>query len=177
MENTFRGLDSSMNAAVLHVCDRLFPTGFDTAPACEAPQTAQELVDHIAATGRMLVSHDNCEGTSFGDREVNCAFRAWHDWVHWKHQTPFTLEGEIATAHLQIGYLSDLHLWTPFKAAYVLAEVEDQARYYDQHKAFPEDQWGSTYDGLTGRGFRVNDTGQRLFSLLEARHLPKASAR
>lgn len=151
MEYTFKGLDRGMNAAVLHVASRLFPTGFDVASDTEAPSTLEGLSLHLASTGRMLVSGDNCEGTAFGDREVNLAFRAWHDWTHWHHKTPFTLAGEIATAWLQIEHLKALGLWTPLREAWLLAEVEDQARHYAKTGAFPVDQFQMTYEGVRRR--------------------------
>lgn len=151
MENTFKGLDRSFNAAVLQLASRLFPTGFDVAYEGTAPETL-EAVNAAVAGGRMVVSGDNCEGTAFGDVETDLAFRAWHDWTHWKHQLPFTLEGETATAWMQIDMLRQLGLWSPLRRDWLLAEVVDQARYFADTGVFPEDHLHMTVKGLIVRG-------------------------
>jgi len=154
MENTFKGIDLGMNAAILHMASRLFPCGFDVVPDSEAPNTLERVQADILQ-GRLRVSGDHCEGTAYGDPEVNIAFRAWHDWTHWRHSTPFTLEGEIATAWLQVGHLRTVGLWSPFREAFLLSEVEDQARYYAKTGAFPVDQMGVTLVGIRKRiGYR-----------------------
>lgn len=53
-----------LNIAIRKVADRLFPCGFDVGP--DAPETLEALTDHIATTGRMLVSDQHCENNIFG---------------------------------------------------------------------------------------------------------------
>lgn len=174
MEIPFTGLSRGMNVAVLQMASRLFPCGYDVVSDQEAPSNLEAVTRDIEEGQRLRVSGDNCEDTAFGDVDVNIAFRAWHDWTHWRHQTPFTLEGEIATAWLQIGHLKELGLWTPFREAFILAEVEDQARIYATTGAFPSEQWFVTYDGIKARGINATDEGQELLSLLFARYQRQA---
>lgn len=95
----FKGIDIHFNIAVMTIARRLFPGGWDVAE--DAPGSLEELTQHIADTGRMLVWSGGSDATIFGDAEHNYAFRAWHDWHHWKWQLPFTLEGEAAVCDLQ----------------------------------------------------------------------------
>lgn len=150
MENIFKGIDRGMNVAVLRLASRLFPCGFDVKPEGEAPSSLETLTECIKG-GRLAVSGDNCEGTAFGDVEVNLAFRAWHDWTHWRYQLPFTLSGETATAHMQVQALKDVGLWNPFREAFILAEVVDQAQHYADTGAFPKDQFKMTLRGILSR--------------------------
>lgn len=175
MDNPFKGIDRGMNVAVLHIASKLFPQGWDVVPEAEAPSTL-EAINAAMAGGRMKVSGDNCAGTSFGCPEVNIAFRAWHDWTHWKHQLPFNVEGETATAWMQIEHLRHFGLWTPFKRDFLLAEVVDQVEHYARTGTFPVDQWGTTYEGLTKRGHTVTDAGSKLFDILVAHHILTGAA-
>ena len=70
-------LDIQFNAAVLTICNRILPAGYDVAAV--APETYEELIAHLDAGRRMLVYSGGAEQTIYGDPEVNYAFRAWHD--------------------------------------------------------------------------------------------------
>ncbi|MBZ0227979.1 MAG: hypothetical protein K8F58_05935 [Bauldia sp.] len=80
-DDTIRPLDPALNAAILHIATRLFPCGFDIAD--NAPGTYRQLKAHLDAGQRMVVYAGGCDHTIYADREINYAFRAWHDWCHY----------------------------------------------------------------------------------------------
>ena len=134
-------LDRGLNAAILHIADRLFPKGFDVSP--NAPETYEALLAHIAETGRMCVGNGASENTIYADAEVNYAFRAWHDWCHWFGHYDFSLGGERQACELQKQHLRSLYCggrnlkrWE----AILDAEVIGQAEYQACHGEFPIDQ-------------------------------------
>jgi len=134
-------LNEEFNCAVLTIANRLFPTGYDVAE--KAPETLDELNAHIAKTYRMVVWNGASHNTIYGSPEVNWAFRAWHDWCHWRYQLPFTPEGERAAAYVQIAHIVRLYGndWDAIDyAALILAEVVGQAAFYEATGQFPEDQ-------------------------------------
>lgn len=130
-----------LNVAVLQLADHLFPTGFDVGE--DAPGTLEGLTDHIDQTGRMLVWSGACEGTIFDDAEVNRAFRAWHDFHHYRGRLPFTLTGEKVAAWRQIDDIRALYGDTKASRtmqALVYAEVVGQAEHFARTGEFPKDQ-------------------------------------
>lgn len=125
--------------AVLHIASRLFPTGFDI--SAHAPETYQELVSHVAATGRMLVYSGGSDKTIYADREVNFAFRAWHDWCHLKGNLDTVFDDEAAVCAMQQEHLLHIYGEAGRKWYAILdAEIIGQALYYDHHKSFPDNQ-------------------------------------
>lgn len=144
---------TELNCAVLKIANRLFPTGFDVSD--DAPESLTELVGIIENTGRMVVSDANSESTIFGSVEVNCAFRAWHDWCHWKGRFPFTLEGERQAYEMQIEHLKTVGCWSAGVEALLDIEINGQAAYFEEHKEFPEDQRAFTRVELNRRGITV----------------------
>lgn len=131
----------SFNIAVRTIAARLFPCGYDVAEV--APESLEELTAHIAATGRMLVFSGASDSTIYTCRETNYAFRAWHDWCHWKGSHPFTIAGERAVMEMQRDHLRtvygnhpDLPLWD----AILEAEIIAQAERHESTGAFPMDQ-------------------------------------
>lgn len=132
----------SFNIAVHAICARLFPCGYDVAE--RAPTNLEDLTAHIARTGRMLVWSGASDNTIYGDSETNWAFRAWHDWCHWKGQHEFNLVGERACMEMQLEHLRtvygrshpDFHLW----AAILEAEIIAQASIHAESGEFPADQ-------------------------------------
>lgn len=132
----------SLNIAILTIAGRLFPCGYDVAES--APSSLEELNAQIDATGRMLVYSGNSDCTVYGSPEVNWAFRAWHDWCHWKAQHPFNLAGERACLEMQRQHLrtvyGDTHPDLPVWDAVLEAEVIGQATYHDATGEFPVDQ-------------------------------------
>lgn len=161
-------LDVSFNEATASMARRLNPCGWDVVTDAQAPGSLDHLTCLIAEIGRIAVSGDYCEKTAYGDPEINIAARAWHDWVHWRHQLPFTLEGETAVAWVQIGQLREAGLWTPFRQAFILTEVVEQAKFFSKTGSFPEDQWAFTIDHLGAQGFSHNDMDQALAPLWRA---------
>jgi hypothetical protein len=134
-------LDIQFNAAILTVCRRILSAGYDVSD--HAPQTYEELVAHLEAGNRMTVYSGGSDRTIYGDPEVNYAFRAWHDWCHWRGRHDFSLEGELATCTMQVrqlvaryGNSSQTQRWQRI----LHAEVIGQREYFDAHGYFPEDQ-------------------------------------
>src|SRR5208282_1357378 len=99
--------DIHFNAAVLTMCSRLLPGGYDVSLA--APETYEELIAHLDAGGRMVVYSGGSERTIYGDPEVNFAFRAWHDWCHWRGRHDFSQEGERVACAMQSEHLVTLY--------------------------------------------------------------------
>jgi len=105
-------LDRGLNAAVLHIASRLFPTGYDVRADMpeigpgDLPKLRQTIADN---GGRMVVWSGGSAHTIFGDEEVNWAFRAWHDWAHLKGNHDFTLEGERGALEMQQLQLVELY--------------------------------------------------------------------
>jgi hypothetical protein len=134
-------LDIQFNAAVLTICTAVLPAGYDVAAV--APETYEELIAHLDAGRRMLVYSGGAERTIYGDPEVNYAFRAWHDWCHWRGRHDFSLEGERATCAMQGAHLVALYGESPQTVWWrriLHAEVIGQREYFDRHGVFPDDQ-------------------------------------
>src|SRR6266436_6008855 len=92
-------LDTSFNVAVLHIANRLCPGGYDVAD--DAPDTYEKLRAYLDLTKQMKVWSGNSENTIYADKEVNYAFRAWHDWCHYNGRHAFTVVGERAVFEMQ----------------------------------------------------------------------------
>jgi hypothetical protein len=136
-----RPFDRGFNAAVLHIASRLFPGGFDVSD--DAPQTFDALTTQLRGGGRMVVWSGGSERTIFGDPAVNYAFRAWHDWCHWRGRHPFTPAGERACLRAQRRHLLALYGDGPRTRRWIAlltAEVLGQQRHFDRHGRFPDDQ-------------------------------------
>jgi len=98
--------DPEFNAAVLAITANLFPNGFDVVASEDAPNTWQDLRDHVDRTGRMAVSGSADPEDVFRDDAVYHAFRAWHDHVHLFIGAEFTLFGEACAARCQQAQLA-----------------------------------------------------------------------
>ena len=134
-------LDIQFNAAVLSVAHRLFPCGFLVAD--EAPQTFEDLVARLDAGQPMLIWSGGSAKTIYGDPEVNYAFRAWHDWCHWRGRHDFSYEGEYAACQMQAGHLVTIYgdcTRTRWWQRILHAEIIGQREYCDVHGHFPDDQ-------------------------------------
>lgn len=134
-------LDRSFNVAVLVIANRLLPAGFDVRD--DAPDTLPGVVEYVATVGRLPVWSGASDRTIFGDREVNYAFRAWHDWHHVNGNLAFDLDGETEVAKRQIRDLETLyrgHHRLPYWASLIWAEVVGQATYHREWATFPADQ-------------------------------------
>lgn len=136
-------LDCPLNAAILTMSRRLFPTGFDVSES--APATYRELKSHLDAGNRMVVYNGGCEGTIYADTEVNYAFRAWHDWCHWRGAHDFSERGEASVCAMQSLQLLELYGDGSQTARWIKilqAEVVGQRLYYQRHKRYVDDQQG-----------------------------------
>ena len=98
-----RALDIGFNVAVLAIAARLFPGGFDVAD--DALQTYEDLLMQLNTHKRMIVYRGGSGQTICGDREVNYAFRAWHDWCHWRGGFDFSLDGDRGACAMQEQHL------------------------------------------------------------------------
>ena len=136
---------TKFNAACLHIASKLHPCGFDVSGVdtnIAAPTSLDELNACIATRKRLIVDGANSDNTIFADAEVNYAFRAWHDWCHWRYQLPFTLEGETRVALRQIDHIRSLYGKTDADAfaKVIWEEVVAQAEHYSITGEFPKDQ-------------------------------------
>ena len=138
--------NTKLNAAILHIASRVYPLGFDVQGVdtdAVAPSTYEELRAHLNSGKRMVVASEGSEATIYGDPEVNYAFRAWHDWTHWRGEHDFSLTGESSTMSNQLCLLIDLYGWsteTRKWARLLYADIVGQKNYFDLHGVFPADQ-------------------------------------
>jgi hypothetical protein len=133
--------DRGFNAALLHIASRLFSEGFDASP--DAPDTYETLKAHFDAGKRFVVSSLHSDMTIYGAPEINYAFRAWHDWCHWRGEHHFTLDGETGVCRMQqaqlrafAGYSGQTESWCDL----LYAEVVGQQEYFLRHADFPSNQ-------------------------------------
>ena len=136
-----RALDIEFNAAVLAMAHRLFPRGFEVAN--DAPQSYEELVARLDAGMPMLVWRGGSQNSIYGNPEVNYAFRAWHDWCHWRGRHDFSFEGEMAAYRMQAEHLVVVYGDCPrtkWWQRILHAEIIGQRQFYNMLGYFPDDQ-------------------------------------
>ena len=148
-----------LNIFVHRMANKLFPCGFDvTMDEDEAPDSLRRLTAHIGETNRMLVWGGDSEDTIFDCPETNWAFRAWHDWCHWKGQFPFTVEGERTAARMQMDHIINF-VGDPVERGkltwLVHFEVVGQAEHYENYGDFPENQREWTEKKLASVGVKL----------------------
>ena len=134
-------LDQGLNAAILFITSRLIPNGYLAAD--DAPSTFEALVSQFDAGNMMVVYSGRSDHTIYGDAAVNHAFRAWHDWCHWKGTFPLSPDGEAEACQMQCDQLYDLYglnAHTLRWASIIKAEVIGQAIYFERHGRFPGNQ-------------------------------------
>jgi hypothetical protein len=134
-------LDPGFNAAVLAIAKRLWPSGYDVSET--APDTYEKLAAHLDAGKRLVIYSGGSQTTIYGDRDINYAFRSWHDWCHWQGRHNLTQEGEIGSCGIQCRHIVELYGDTPETrrwVAIIQAEIIGQGTYYLYHKRFPDDQ-------------------------------------
>jgi hypothetical protein len=132
--------DTELNEAVLVMAGRYVPV---YVIADNAPSTYRQLKEHLDAGKTMVVAHEGSNNTIFADPHINFAFRAWHDWCHWKGEYDFSLYGESATYCMQLDQLLAVYgnNWrTRQWSDYLKAEVIGQRQYYEKYKAYIDDQ-------------------------------------
>lgn len=140
MEIPFTGWDRGFNVMVLRMAELVAPA-FTAGP--DAPASLIELNAYVDRTKNIRVSDQHMQQNVFGCDEANLAFRAWHDWTHWRIQAPFTPEGERAVYERQLtdmmkvyGVDSQSLRW----AQMLYAEVIGQTEYKAIHGVFPANQ-------------------------------------
>jgi hypothetical protein len=137
-----QAIDRMLDAAVLRMAALKFPHGYDVRP--DAPDTLEKLCAHLDSGARMAVFDGGSDQTIFGDASVNYAFRAWHDYHHYRHKLAFDAEGEARACMYQVQDLRDqfgngarVQHW----ARLLDAEINGQLRYAAAHDgAFPTNQ-------------------------------------
>ena len=132
--------DPRLNDAVLRITDSLVG---NYCVADDAPGTYAALKRHLDAGQLLIVAAAGSSATIFGDPTVNYAFRAWHDWCHWKGECDFSLNGEMATCCIQLSHVQrfyGLNDRTCYWRSLLIAEMIGQRRYYELHREYVEDQ-------------------------------------
>lgn len=135
-----KALFPEFDAAVIRMASMVLPNGFDVGEV--APSTLADLRAHVETTGRFLVWSGASDQTIFGEASTNHAFRAWHDWCHYTHNLPFSLDGERHAARVQIVQVRAAYpkAEADHFAAIIWAEVVGQAEHFAAFGDFPKDQ-------------------------------------
>jgi hypothetical protein len=144
-------LDIGFNIAVLRIANQLCPGGCQVAD--DAPDTYEKLRAHLDLTNQMKVWSGGSENTIYADKQVNWAFRAWHDWCHYHGRHAFTVVGERAVFEMQKLHLLLLYGNCPQTRRWLeilRAEVIGQQKYFYQHGHYPDDQRAFVEDYLNG---------------------------
>lgn len=138
-----------LNAAIVEMAASILSDGFDVAD--DAPHTFEALKAHLDVGRRLVVWSGGSRATICADPRVNYAFRAWHDWCHWRGNHDLSLDGEIATCEMQCRQLvaryGDAER-TRYWCAIVRAEIVGQGLFYHRHKRFAENQRGFVLECL-----------------------------
>jgi hypothetical protein len=104
--NPANPVDIGYNVAVRHMAQRLLPAGWDEVAKFEdAPTTLQGITEYATRNGRLCIATEESDGTIFDCADTNVHLRAWHDSVHFRHQTAFNVAGEAATVYVQVAQL------------------------------------------------------------------------
>lgn len=132
--------DPDFNHAIMQITAQLVPeyTVSDSAPA-----TYQALKAHLEAGKMMVVADEGSGNTIFGNPAVNHAFRAWHDWSHWRGGFDFSPQGETATCQMQIEHVYQFfgnNQKTRAWASLLTAEIIGQRQYFERHRTYICDQ-------------------------------------
>lgn len=139
--DTYEPVNRLLNFAVEALAAHFWPHGFDFGHP--TPESLEQLTARIEQHGRVLVSDEYCDKTIFGYPETNIAFRAWHDWVHYTYQYPFSEAGELQVYKRQAYHLANFcyRHGLPNMRHYLYAETIGQIEYNNNHAgAFPTDQ-------------------------------------
>ena len=134
-----RPLDAGLNAAILEIASWLFPDGYGVCD--KAPSSYRELKAHLDAGKRLVIYSGGSNATIYADPEVNYAFRALHDYTHWKGGFDFSVEGETAVCEEQCRQLVERYGDPAGRWCDILrAEIIGQRLYYQRHKKYVCDQ-------------------------------------
>ena len=109
------------------------------------PETLEELTLVFGHNETLKVSGQHCERTIFGLPELNCWFRAWHDWMHYACGLDTTCGGEGALALKHIEAIRRDDAWAEvidyrFLEAVIWVETYGQNAFYLAHGRFPSNQ-------------------------------------
>lgn len=99
-----------------------------------APATFKDLVQAYSETKKLIIWSDASENTIWGV-QGNWLFRAWHDFIHIKHQTEFTENGEYRTFLAQAAQTE-----SSFLQKLIKLEIVGQFDYYKTSGRFPVNQ-------------------------------------
>ncbi len=102
----------------------------------DAPNTYADLKRYgIDDKGRIRVSPTNSINTIYADKQVNYAFRAWHDSLHLKYVLSFSLSDELKVAQLHQRLIIG-----NYEKALIYIDVAEQARYWYVNRKYVENQ-------------------------------------
>jgi hypothetical protein len=144
-------VDKGFNIAVLHIANQLCPGGYEVADV--APDTYTKLRAHLDLSKQMKVWSGGSDNTIYADKEVNWAFRAWHDWCHYNGRHAFTVIGERAVFEMQRLHLLLLYGRCPQTERWIdifRAEVIGQQEYFYKNGHYPADQRAFVEEYLNG---------------------------
>jgi len=133
-------LDVKLNKAVLRIAAHFVPN-FTTSD--DAPSTYAALKKRMDLGLEMIVYGGASGTTIFGEAEVNHAFRAWHDWCHWKGEADFSLPGETEVCNMMLEHLHVFYGLSEQTCQWrniLMAEIIGQSRYYKKYKDYVTDQ-------------------------------------
>ncbi len=102
-----------------------------------------KIQEHYLKTGKLIIWSGGSSKTIFSNPTNNYKFRAWHDWHHINEETQFTLAGEYKTYLSQMNDVMDYSdSWLECKLFGTILDIEinGQAKYYNKHGYFPDDQ-------------------------------------
>lgn len=148
--------DPALNEAVVNIAHQLVPE-FVVEKA--APSTYQQLKAHLNGGKTLVIAQEGSDNTIFGAPAINHAFRAWHDWCHWKGEFDFSLYGECATCSMQIDHLRKffgVNDQTNDWACLLAAEIVGQRRYYEKYRIYVSDQRAFARAYLTDKDFALS---------------------
>lgn len=110
----------------------------------EAPNTEIDLFN----SSSLIIWSGGSDTTIYQDRNVNYAFRAWHDSLHLKTGLGFTVADEI-----ELGRIQASQCGSSFVADLVYCEISLQAAYFLEKGQFVADQLQFTMDFLRGKNY------------------------
>ncbi len=137
-------LSTAFNVAVITMANKVCPNGYDVANE-SAPHTLKALKGYVKNTGRILVWSGASDSSIFACQETNWAFRAWHDWNHWRYELPFTDKGEAAVCKKQQQQIRDQYgagQQTEYFCSLLYFEIMEQLDYKNMFGQFPDNQIG-----------------------------------
>lgn len=125
-----------------HMCDKLFPTGYDVRP--DAPDTYEDLCAMLAKPhARMAVYGEENDKDAYAEGSVDAHrdFRAWHDWTHWNIKRDFSKESEYEVFKAQIGHMRAIWGFMPDIEHFMYLELIGQLDFSYRHDGnMPADQ-------------------------------------